>query len=265
MARQRAESSPFPKVNLLYKMKENPTVTGSERQRQPKKNPFLKTGSSANGNKTSASSKVNHSDNNIDRPTQNVNPDLVRAVDYLMKYTDLEMQSEQDQIDDDLLGDQEKEFDERKDSQPIRINADQNRSYQYRPSFSANITIYDEFKRTGACLLSGCRFVHMDEDASYPNLTRSNAKKNIDSINQYKERGKPVNNSRNFENSRVNNKICYNFKNNGYCKFGRDCKYQHVNNRPPFKSHPVRYSARPASLSTSSDVYKVTLVNLIPY
>ena len=63
-----------------------------------------------------------------------------------------------------------------------------------------------------------------------------------------------VNNSRNFEHSRVNNKICYNFKNNGYCKFGRDCKYQHVNNRSPFKSHPVRYSVRPASLSTSSDV-----------
>ena len=33
----------------------------------------------------------------------------MRAVDYLMKYTDLGMQSEQDQIDDDLLGDQEKE------------------------------------------------------------------------------------------------------------------------------------------------------------
>ena len=67
---------------------------------------------------------------------QNVNPNLVRAVDYLMKYTNLEMQSEQDQIDDDLLhGDQEKEFNERKDSQSIRINADQNPSYQHRPSF----------------------------------------------------------------------------------------------------------------------------------
>ena len=94
-----------------------------------------------------------------------------------MKYTDLGMQSEQDQIDDDLLGDQEKEFDERKDSKPIRINADQNRSYQHRPSFSANTSICDEFKRTGACLLNGCKFVHMDEDASYPNLTQSNAKK----------------------------------------------------------------------------------------
>ena len=83
--------------------------------------------SSANGNKTSGSTKVDHSDNNIDRPTQNVNPNLVRAVDYLMKYTDLGMQSEQDQIDDDLLGDQGKEFDERKDSQPIRINEDHNR------------------------------------------------------------------------------------------------------------------------------------------
>ena len=171
-----------------------------------------------------------------------------------MKYTDLGIQSEQDQIDDGLLGDQEKECDERKDSQPIRINADQNRSYQHSPSFSANTRICDEFKRTGACLLSGCRFVHMDEDASYPNLTRSNAKKSIGSINQYKGRGKPVNSSRNFEHSRVNNKICHSFKNNGYCKFGRDCKYQHVNNRPPFKSHPVRYSVRPASLSTSSEV-----------
>ena len=94
----------------------------------------------------------------------------------------------------------------------------------------------------------------MDEDASYPNLTRSNAKKSIGSINQYKGRGKPVNNSRNFEHSRVNNKICYNFKNNWYCKFGRDCKYQHVDNRPPFKSHPVRSSVKPASLSTSSDL-----------
>ena len=50
----------------------------------------------------------------------------MRAVDYLMMYTDLGMQSEQDQIDDDVLGDQEKEFDERKDSQPIWINAEQN-------------------------------------------------------------------------------------------------------------------------------------------
>ena len=58
-----------------------------------------------------------------------------------MKYTDLRMQSEQDQIDDGLLGDQEKECDERKDSQPIRINADQNRSYQHSPSFSANTRI----------------------------------------------------------------------------------------------------------------------------
>ena len=113
------------------------------------------------------------------------------------------MQSEQDQIDDDYLGDQEKEFHERKDLQPIRINADQNRSYQHRPSFSANTRICDEFKRTGACLLSGCKFVDMDEDASYPNLTRSNAKKSIGSINQYKGRGKPVNNCRNFEQSRV--------------------------------------------------------------
>ena len=55
-----------------------------------------------------------------------------------MKYTNLRMQLDQDQIDDGLLGDQEKEFDERKDSQPIRINADENRSYQHRPSFSAN-------------------------------------------------------------------------------------------------------------------------------
>ena len=52
----------------------------------------------------------------------------MRAVEYLMKYTDLGMQSEQDQIDDDLLGVQEKEFYERKDSQPIEINADQNRA-----------------------------------------------------------------------------------------------------------------------------------------
>ena len=148
--------------------------------------PISENRSSANGKETSVSTEVNHSDNNIDRPTQNVNPNLVRAVDYLMKYTELGMQSEQDQIDDDLLGDQEKEFDERKDSQPIRINADQNRSYQHRPSFSANTRICDEFKRTGACLLSGCRFVHMDEDASYPSLTRSNAKKSIGSINQYK-------------------------------------------------------------------------------
>ena len=43
MAKQRAESGPFPKVNL-YRMKENLTVIGSQRQRQPKKNPFLKTG-----------------------------------------------------------------------------------------------------------------------------------------------------------------------------------------------------------------------------
>ena len=63
-----------------------------------------------------------------------------------------------------------------------------------------------------------------------------------------------MNNSRHFEHSRVNNKICYNFKNNGYCKFGRDCKYQHVNNMAPFKSHPVRPSIRPASLSTNSDL-----------
>ena len=236
---------------------QNERKSNSDRQPKAKtieEQPISENRSSARGNKTSASTKVNHSDNNIDRPTQNVNPNLVRAVDYLIKYTDLRMQSEQDQIDDGLLGDQEKECDERNDSQPIRINADQNRSYQHRPSFSANTRICDEFKRTGACLLSGCRFVHMDEDASYPNLTRSNAKKSIGSINQYKGRGKPVNNSRNFEHSRVNNKIYYNFKNNGYCKFGRDCKYQHVNNRPPFKSHPVRYSVRPASLSTSSDV-----------
>ena len=71
-----------------------------------------------------------------------------------MKYTDLGMQSEQDQINNDLLGDQEEEFDERKDSQPIWMNADQNQSYQHR--FSANTRICDEFKRTGACLLSGC-------------------------------------------------------------------------------------------------------------
>ena len=165
MARQRAESSSFLKVNL-YKMKENPTVTDSQRQREPKKNPFPKTGPLQMG------TKVNHSDNNIDRPTQNITPNFVGAVDYLMKYTDLGMQSEQDQIDDGLLGDQEKEFDERKDSQPIWINADQNRSYQHRPSFSADTRICDEFKQTGACLLSGGRFVHMDEDASYPNLTR---------------------------------------------------------------------------------------------
>ena len=100
----------------------------NERKSNSKRQPKAKTAkeesisenrSSANGNKTSASTKVNHSDNNIDRPTQNVNPNLVRAVDYLMKYTDLGIQSEQDQIDDSLLGDQEKECDERKDSQPI--------------------------------------------------------------------------------------------------------------------------------------------------
>ena len=150
-------------------------VRKSNSDRQPKaktaEEPISENRSSANGNKTSVSTKVNHSDNNIDRPTQNLNPNLVRAVDYLMKYTNLGMQSEQDQIDDNLLGDQEKEFDERKHSQPIQINADQNPSYQHRPSFSGNTRICDEFKRTGACLLSGCRFVHMDEDASYPNLT----------------------------------------------------------------------------------------------
>ena len=40
----------------------------------------------------------------------------------------------------------------------------------------------------------------------------------------------------------------------GTVNFERDCKYQHVNNRPPFKSHPVRSSVRHASLSTSSDL-----------
>ena len=108
---------------------QNERKSNSDRQPKAKtteEEPISENRSSANGNKTSASTEVNHSDNNINRPMQNVNPNLVRAVDYLMKYTDLGMQSEQDQIDDHLLGDQEKELDERKDSQPIQINADQN-------------------------------------------------------------------------------------------------------------------------------------------
>ena len=65
MARQRAESSPFPKVNLLYKMKENPTVTEAKTAEEQ---PISENRSSVNGNKNSVSTKVDHSDNNIDRP-----------------------------------------------------------------------------------------------------------------------------------------------------------------------------------------------------
>ena len=57
MTRQRAESIPFPKVNLLYKMKENPTVIGSQGQREPKKNPFLKAGPLQMGTKLLSAQK----------------------------------------------------------------------------------------------------------------------------------------------------------------------------------------------------------------
>ena len=180
-AKSRKQS--FSKSQLVVK-NERKSNSDRPKAKTAEEGPSSENRSSVSANKISVTPKVDHSDNNIDRPTQNVNPNLVRAVDYLMKYTDMGMQSEQGQIDDDLLGDQEKEFDERKDSKPVRINADQNRSYQHRPNFSANTRICDEFKRTGVCLLSGCTFVNMDEDASYQNLTRSNAMKSIGSINQ---------------------------------------------------------------------------------
>ena len=76
------------------------------------------------------------------------------------------------------------------------------------------------FEKKCACLIRGCKYIHMDRNASYPNYSNDLKRKRSNTEeNGHKLYRSDINDNRNrFKPER----ICYNFVNTGQCRFGHD-------------------------------------------
>ena len=83
------------------------------------------------------------------------------------------------------------------------------------------------FEKKDACLIRGCKYIHKDRNASYPNYSNDlKCKRSNTEENDHKLYRSDRNDSRNrFKPER----ICHNFVNTGQCRFGHKCKYRHIN------------------------------------
>ena len=104
------------------------------------------------------------------------------------------------------------------------------------------------FEKKGACLIIGCKCIHMDRNASYSSCSidlkskRSNTEKN-----DHKFYRSDRNDNRNrFKPER----ICYDFANTRHCRFGHKCKYRHINH-----SSSLEFDFKARDRSNSNNYY----------
>ena len=114
-----------------------------------------------------------------------------------------------------------------------------------------------EFAKKGACTKVNCKYMHVAKEAAYPNLShRANGDRDMNTrrprpsghnnrsvrprpsggITQRQRYPDPYNYSRKrpFQNidlsNRINRKVCFNYRDNGFCRYGFHCRYEHVLN-----------------------------------
>ena len=79
---------------------------------------------------------------------------------------------------------------------------------------------YYQFQKTGACTKVNCKFMHVNSNLSYPN--RSHVTDHLSKPKPNRQ-WKP----RHAQNSRVRKRVCFNFMNNKFRKYGDNCKFLH--------------------------------------
>ena len=90
-----------------------------------------------------------------------------------------------------------------------------------------NTEICFNFEKKGACLIRGCKYNHLNRNASYPNYSKDLKCKrsNTEEMDHKLYSSDGNDNSTKFNAER----ICYNFVSTGQCRFGHRCKYRHIN------------------------------------
>ena len=81
--------------------------------------------------------------------------------------------------------------------------------------------ISHQWLQTGACTLSYCRFQHFNPQAVYPNLSTS-FNPNINKQNTIRNDSKWT-----MDTNDRRTKLCFQFRDLGYCTYGRMCKFTH--------------------------------------
>ena len=99
--------------------------------------------------------------------------------------------------------------------------------YGNREDTNGKTGICFSFENKGVCLIKGCKYIHMDRNASYPNyLNDLKGKKSKTDDNDHKLYRSDRNDNRNRFKPEI---ICYNFAHTGHCRFAHRCKYRHIN------------------------------------
>ena len=123
------------------------------------------------------------------------------------------------------------------------------------PTAERNKRYCHEFAKKGACTKVNCKYMHVAKEAAYPNLSiRANMDKDMNtrrprpnghnnhsfrprpSDGNTQSQKQPYNYSRKrpFQNVGLNNrrnrKVCFNYRDNGFCRYVFHCRYEHVLN-----------------------------------
>ena len=97
------------------------------------------------------------------------------------------------------------------------------------------------FRKNGACMKKGCRFVHFDPECACPSRTgRQNNQKNYrdnqtprpsprhKTTNSLNRNTRSSNHNGHKPSQRYNNYVCYKFQNTETCPYGNRCKFRHI-------------------------------------
>ena len=104
------------------------------------------------------------------------------------------------------------------------------------------------FEKKGACLIRGCKYIHMDRNALYPSYSNNlKGKRSNTEDNDHKLYRSDRNDNRNRFKPEI---ICYNFANTGYCRFGHRCKQRHIN-----RSSSLEFDFKARDRSNSNNYY----------
>ena len=199
-----------------------------------------------------------------------INPSLQLAMQYLEKYDNVKdcdlrgrpvsgMESEEDaNLECSVL--------EQKDE--INPFSNRNKAGAHLRGQTRNIGatgICYEFQKNGACMRRNCKYIHFNRSAAYPTLGPN---KGESSKTSARPRPWPKIGSEprtEFCRDKVKNKICYNYRDRGYCSYGSKCRFLHQepvplslkNNSPSQRVRPHSFKSNVSSCHDPNNNFNV--------
>ena len=89
------------------------------------------------------------------------------------------------------------------------------------------------FSKFGACTKRNCRYMHVNENAAYPNYSSKRdipqAKSPGSHVPRQRTKGRNEKGAMNrYKPNQERVGICFKFRDTGYCKFGKKCRFKHI-------------------------------------